>query len=193
MPSKAKFSIPKPSTKEVKKWLLLWKTNPNYNDQEKAVDKVFNDYKSNVVMEDILIKCCVLNKLYSTNILNIYAVANHIFKLKIDSRLAKYDPILVADIARIKIKGKVFNFYSFASKYCSHHNEKDYPIYDSKVHKVLMYFKRNDHFAAFKSDDLKNYNKFKTVIDEFMLHYHLTSFNYKEIDQYLWQLGKTYF
>lgn len=29
------------------------------------------------------------------------------------------------------------NFYSFASKYCSHHNPLDYPIYDIYVDEVL--------------------------------------------------------
>ncbi|UTW70364.1 hypothetical protein KHA80_07545 [Anaerobacillus sp. HL2] len=39
------------------------------------------------------------------------------------------------------------NFYSFATKYCSHHNPLDYPIYDSYVDEVLRHFRNRDGFS----------------------------------------------
>ena len=50
------------------------------------------------------------------------------------------------DIARVNINGKDRNLYSFATKYCSHHNFNDYPIYDEYVAKVLLHFQRKDKF-----------------------------------------------
>ena len=81
----------------------------------------------------------------------------------------------------------------FATKYCSHHNPLEYPIYDSYVDKVLRYFRDTDGFCDFESDDLKQYDKFKQIVLAFRTYYHLEQYTLKEIDQYLWQLGKDYF
>ena len=59
------------------------------------------------------------------------AVAKHLLSLGIDARLKAGDVTLVNDIKQININGTERNFYFFASKYCSHHNPLDYPIYDS--------------------------------------------------------------
>ena len=112
-------------------------------------------------MNEILIKCSCLNDFYSTNIFSIYPVAKRIFKLKIDKRLNEGDPILVNDIAHVIINDKEKFFYSFATKYCSHHNNNDFPIYDYFVDRMLMYFKKRDNFSPFKQTDLKDYAKFK--------------------------------
>jgi hypothetical protein len=42
------------------------------------------------------------------------------------------------------------NFYSFATKYCSHHKPEMYPIYDSYVDKMLGYFKKRTIFISLK-------------------------------------------
>ena len=74
----------------------------------------------------------------------LYPVAKHILSLGIDARLKAGDVTLVNDIKQITINGTQRNFYSFASKYCSHHNPLDYPIYDSYVDAVLQYFRNQD-------------------------------------------------
>ncbi len=56
--------------------------------------------------------------------------------------MARNDVSLVNEIAKVEISGKQFNFYSFATKYCSHHKPKDYPIYDNYVDRLLMAFKK---------------------------------------------------
>lgn len=98
------------------------------------------------------------------------------------------------DIALVKVNDhKNMNFYSFATKYCSHHFPNDYPIYDSFVEKMLMYFRDKDKFAKFKKNDLKNYEKYPDVLREFKKFYNLENFTLKEIDRYLWQVGKQHF
>lgn len=145
-------------------------------------------------MDNVLIKVCSLNDFYSTNIFSPFNVAKHIVELKIDDRLNNEDLKLVNEIARVKISGsKERYFYSFATKYCSHHKPTVYPIYDSYVEKLLMHLKRKDRFATFKKEELKNFPRYKEILLQFREYYNLTKFNLKEIDKYLWQAGKDYF
>ena len=187
-------SIPKPCQKEVEKYLNKWDSLENYVLQESSLDKLFfKTYPKNDDINDILIKCSSLNDFYSTNIFSIFSVAKHILKLNIDKRLKEGDATLVNDIAKVKINGKDKNFYSFATKYCSHHFPTIYPIYDYYVEKVLLYFRDKDHFLDFKKSDLKNYDLFKNILISFRNYYGLNEYNLKDIDRYLWQLGKDYF
>lgn len=183
-----------PSVKDAKWFLEYWKNLPSYSNQEKALDKLFMGIcKRNDNIEDILIKCSSLNDFYSTNIFDIHTVAQHILSLKIDERLEDGDLSLVDEISRVEVNGKVHTFYSFATKYCSHHNPKRYAIYDSYVEKVLISMNSRDHFMDFKQEELKNYHTYMSVIDAFQKRYGLMQYNIKRLDQYLWQLGKWYF
>ena len=152
-----------------------------------------NTYPLNNDINDILIKASSLNDFYSTNIFSIFPVAKHILELNIDARIKSGDVSLVNDIARVSISGVEKNFYSFATKYCSHHNSDDFPIYDSFVEKVLMYFNKIDKFDSFKLNDLKDYSKFKMALINFKKFYNIDEYGLKDIDRYLWQLGKDYF
>lgn len=187
-------NTPKPTVEQVKYWLGKWDELEDYVAQEKAIDKLFyGEFKSNDNLQNILIKCSVLNDFYSTNIFKIYPVAKHILSLNVDKRLEENDVYLVDDIAKVKIGDSEKNFYSFASKYCSHHKPLEYPIYDSYVEKVLLHFNKMYHFYSFHKNDLKNYSKFKTILIKFREFFKLEEFNLKELDKYLWQFGKYYF
>ena len=151
-------NVPTPYEEEVIKYLNKWDSLENYVLQERSLDKLFfKTYPKNEEIEDILIKASSLNDFYSTNIFSIFPVAKHIQQLNIDQRLSNFDESLVNDIAHVTINGKDKCFYSFATKYCSHHFPLEYPIYDSFVDKVLIYFKKKDKFAKFKKDDFPKY------------------------------------
>jgi len=188
-------TIPKPSSTEVHKYLALWDSLENYTAQERSLRKLFTvTYPTNDDLDNILIKVCSLNTFYSTNIYSPYKVANHIYNLEIDEYLEADDLEIVNRIAQVQMTDiKAINFYSFATKYCSHHKPTVYPIFDYYVEKVLRYFRRLDKFAVFKNDDLANYAKYKNILIKFCDYYGLSRFNLKEIDKYLWQLGKEYF
>ena len=190
-------NISRPSVEQVECYLKRWKESKELNDyreQEVAIDILFHgEFKSNNDLQNILIKCSVLNDFYSTNIFKIFPVAKHILELNIDERLNKADPSLVNDIALVHIDNKTLNFYSFASKYCSHHYKDEYPIYDSYICKILKHFRDVDHFDSFKESDLKIYSRFKEIIIRFRERYKLTKYTFKQLDMYLWQLGKEYF
>ena len=189
------IDIPSPNKKIIQEYIVKWDNlEEHYIWQESSLDKLFHDdYKYNKDLNEILIKCSCLNDFYSTNIFLIFPVAKNIYDLKIDKRLEDGDTSLVNDIANVEISGKQKYFYSFASKYCSHHNAIKFPIYDYFVEKMLMYFKKKDKFAKFKKDDLKDYTKFRNVLMEFKKFYDIDEYNLRDIDKYLWIAGKEYF
>ena len=187
-------NVPKPTPDQVEYYLQTWNTLENYHLQEEALNKLFYSLcPKNNDISDILLKVAALNDFYSTNIFSVYPVAKHILSLDIDERLKAGDVTLIGEIQKVMINSVERNFYSFATKYCSHHNPLDFPIYDSYVVKVLSFFRDRDGFAVFKAEDLKNYEKFKRVLIDFRGFYRLDKYNLKEIDKYLWQLGKEFF
>ncbi|MDA3056344.1 MULTISPECIES: hypothetical protein [unclassified Campylobacter] len=194
--TKQNLQISTPNLSEAQKYIKSWnndKENEHYRVQEKALNQLFQAYSENTDLIKILLKSAALNDFYSTNIFSIYEMAKHIKELKIDESLQKGDANLVNKIAKIKIKEKERNFYSFASKYCSFHNPDEFPIYDSYVAKILLYFDKKDKFSKFSQNDLKNYPTYKNAIFEFRKFYDLEEFSIKKLDQYLWLLGKEKF
>ena len=193
--SNANLNIPTPNQSEMQKWVDEWhkgQAMENYRNQESALYKLFHHtYPRNNDLDEVLVKVATLNDFYSTNIYNIFAAAKHILGVAdIDRRLANGDESLVNEIANVAELGK--NFYSFATKFCSHHNEIDFAIYDSYVEKMLLYFQKRDKFGEFKKDDLKNYATFKKALNDFKAFYGLDC-NLKQLDMYLWQAGKKHF
>lgn len=189
------IDLPTPSKQQVELYLSNWDKLDNYVLQESSLKKLFTKtYPNNAELDDILIKVCSLNDFYSTNIFSPFTIAKHIQSLGIDKYLASNELSVVNKISRVKMNGgKHRNFYSFASKYCSHHKPDTYPIYDSYVDKVLVYFRKRDKFYDFRYGDLRNYRKFTSIILAFRSFYVLEAFSVKDIDKYLWQLGKEYF
>lgn len=191
---KMDIDVPGPSINQVEFYLEKWDSLENYHLQEDALNKLFFELcPKNTSVIDILLKASTHNDFYSTNIFSIYPVAKHIYALDIDARLKAGDVTLVGDIQYVTIGDTEKNFYSFASKYCSHHNPLDYPIYDSYVDEVFRYFRNRDGFSDFQDGDLKDYVRFKDILIDFRAFYGLDKYNLKQIDQYVWQLGKEYF
>lgn len=188
------LNIPYPSSDEVNKYLKESKNSKNNTQNDSALEKVFiNLLPNNTDINDVLIKVSLLNDFYSTNIFNTNAVSNHILSLNIDDRLKRHDLSLIKDIGNIKIGEKTIYFYSFATKYCSHHQRDTYPIYDSYLRKALTYFNKEYKFSEFKSNDLKDYVFFCKVLNDFTSFFKLDKCSKREIDTYLWLLGKEYF
>jgi len=186
--------VPTPCCEEVDKYLAKWKTLRKYTIQESALNKLFlKTYPQNTDLDDVLIKATALNAFYSTNIYNITPVAELIVGLNIDKRLGSGDITLVDEIAFTKLESGMPNRYSFATKYCSHHQPIYYPIYDGYVDKMLCYFGRVHGFLSISRESLYNYTTFKDALCVFQKYYGLDKYNLKQIDQYLWQLGKEKF
>ena len=186
--------LPVPKPENIKYYLERWKNFENYRLQERSLNKLFIDLcPENKNIEDILLKVSALNDFYSTNIYNTYEVANNILLHKIDDDLECGNTDLVDKIKPVTIDGKTRKFYSFSSKYCSHHKPETFPIYDSYVEKTLWNYKKKDNFACFKRNELKNYHTFVDAIMQFKQFYDLNDYSLREIDTYLWFTGKDYF
>lgn len=199
--SKIREDIISPNPDEVNKYLDKWNNLGSYVIQEEALDDLFlKTYPRNNDIKQVIIKVSALNDFYSTNIFKVYPVAKNIIDLNIDERLEKNDITLVNDIANVKVleqtensDEKYINFYSFATKYCSRHKPTEYPIFDSYVEKLLQYFRNAEQTISFRNEELKDYKRYKEILLDFRKVYGLEAFNLKQIDKYLWQLGKEKF
>lgn len=192
---RTRLEIPLPSDSEVDRYLCAWNNLSGYRQQESALNKLFFDLAPmNNTIEDILVKAATLNDFYSTNIFSIFPVAQHILSLNIDSRLHTNDLSLVSDISHVRFpNGKEKTFYSFATKYCSHHKPEVFPIYDDYINKILRYYRDTDGFSTFTNDQLLDYTAFAAILRDFQNYYGLGNYSLKQIDRYLWQLGKEKF
>ena len=186
--------VPVPSKKSIRKHLARWEAEEKYTLPVGALSLLFADLcPQNTDMESVLLKVCALNDLFSTSIYDTYTVSKHILDLDIDARLQKPDLRLVNDIAEVNLNGKMWRFYSFASKYCSHHQPDSYPIYDSFVDKMLKHYRKTDNFEKFANKELKDYPRFIEIIESLRKHYEVAEFSLRELDIFLWLAGKDNF
>lgn len=196
-PRKKQLRPEKPTSELITEYLRRWENwekLENYRLQEESLRLLFKELcPENQTIEHILLKVSVLNDFYSTNIFDTYTVAKHILSHDIDIHLHNRNYEIVNIIAATTINGKAKNFYSFASKYCSHHNPETFPIYDSFVDKMLQHYRRSDQFCSFEQGDLKNYSKFIEIIWKFKGFYELEEFSLRQIDIFLWLAGKEFF
>lgn len=58
---------------------------------------------------------------------------------------------------------------------------------------MLRHFRNVDAFFDFDNNDLKNYKNFKNILLKFREFYKLEKFSLKDLDRYLWQVGKEYY
>ena len=186
--------LERPNPAMILEYLHRWDKLENYTLQEASLGLLFNELcPKNQRIEHVLLKVSALNDFYSTHIFDTFTVAKHILNSCIDKYLENDDYEIVNKIATITIKGKTKNFYSFASKYCSHHKPEIFTIYDSFVEKVLLHYMRHDNFYGFAQDDLKKYSQFIQIIKKFQQHYGLEEFSLRQIDIFLWLAGKEFF
>ncbi len=189
-----KKQLSKPSKEIVAKYVEKWNNNEMYVNLDKILFDMCEKNQSNTDVYSVYIKCCVINATESTQVPNkdLYDIAKNITAVKdIDNRIKSGDLSVVIDIAECGI-GK--NLYSFAAKYCCAHNKNAFPKKDELVVNMLQElneYKFTKKVNKTALNNYKNYEQFVNVINDFRNHFGLNEFSYKEIDQYLWQVGKT--
>jgi hypothetical protein len=160
---------------------------------ENAIRILFEKFPDNKSYEGVLLKSIVINALYYTQIRAIVPVAEHILALDVDDDIRHGRPEVVDRIARVTISGKERNNYSFATKYCSFHRPDAYPIYDKYVDRLLTEYQKQDDFAQYYRAELKNYGRFKQILDAYRHFYGLNDVSLKHLDNFLWGYGKKLF
>lgn len=153
---------------------------------EDAVESVFLQFPRNNCTKEILIKVCILNRLYSTSIYDVNGVANRIKNLDISGLIAKGDESVVGKIACCGPNGMYI--YSFATKYCSFSSPQKYSMFDSRVYAMLMYYKKKCNFSEFCATDLYNYIKYKDVLGDFQKVFGL-NLPLRDLDKFMWKHG----
>jgi hypothetical protein len=164
---------------------------------EGALQELFRQYPRNIDPAQVLLKVTTLNALYSTQIRRynplyptLLEVTRHIVDSNIDSDLERGDAEVVNRISKMEFPPKkIRNNFSFATKYCSWHNQNAYPIYDNRVYLYLCHLMKHKCLDRFPQKDWYDYSKFKGMIEGFQKRYGLGSFTFKDIDKFLYQQG----
>jgi len=190
-PKQVELKDPTPAL--VREYIRQFEDSERYYLADQAIIKLFRLIPYNRDLEDILLKLSVINDLYSTGILATFEMAKHIQKLSIDPELAKHSTEVVNRIADFSVPAKSIYFFSFATKYCSWHDQDHYPILDSFVEKLIIAYRNRDQFATFEKDEIRDYTRFKEILESFRKHYGLTDFGFKKLDKFLWLYGKETF
>lgn len=177
-----------------KYWTKRHETYGHYIDEVEIFNGILKDKKDNIDRGNILIKVCLLNSLYSTNIRSPKAlrdISGEILQKKIDDRLEKGDLTLVGDLVDSIAKVTQKRYYSFVTKYCSLHKPEVYPIYDSIVKDRLNFWNNETHFMNNQKElDLKKYENHVATVNSFRKCFGLQDFEYREVDWYLWITGR---
>jgi len=179
------FSIPKPTTELINDAIAKFKVD----EIENALIELLAKFPENAKLSHILLKVVAINSLYHTNILAVELVANHLHELggksgELDLLLKSGDLEIVEKISHMEIKGKRYNFFSFASKYCSWHNPTAYPVYDSRVEKYLRTLHNQGDLQFWSTPEKWTYLDFQQVILRLRKQYSLESFSFKDIDKF---------
>lgn len=182
-------------TQKIDDWIDSYNKHERYIGDDNAITKLFGEYKKNISFETVLAKVCTLNCLYSAGVRNehIRLLSEYISGIKeLDSHLESGS--LEAFYAIADPKVDINKVPVFASKYCHFHNPSKYPIFDSYSRIALIEINKDTPFTdAFGYKDLLEYRRFKEILDLFLdtLLQQSKTYNYKDIDKYLWLYGKS--
>src|SRR5271170_4505317 len=141
--------FPKPTKKDVEKKIEAFDKENGIG--EWLLGNLFSRYRNNNVKSEVLEKVNILNRLYSTRLYSVEEMSAQILRIKsFDSLLDAGSSEAADSILSCDVNGKTRSTFSFASKYCSWHNQDAYPLYDRFVDECLWYYESRDHFARYK-------------------------------------------
>lgn len=155
---------------------------------------LFELYRQNTKIEEVLLKVIAINSLYSTRIKNndLIPLSLHICSIKnLDLLLDE------GDINAVNLIGKttegINSAYVFASKYCHFHNSSSFAIFDSNSWLTLSEISNKHSFSEVLSKtstmDFISYKRFINCLNEFIGCFKINK-SYKDVDKYLWLYGK---
>ena len=175
--------MPRATRRMVQQYLHIFEHDERYFEADRAITNLIEVFPKNDELSSVLLKVVTINQLYSTKILATFAVAKHILGCAVDGELNNGELSAIEHIRFVTIGDRQRDFYVFATKYCSWHNLKRYPIYDSFVEKSLRHF-------GVANGSLRQYQNLKNSIDALIQRDGLNTFGYKQIDKFLWLYGK---
>ena len=157
---------------------------------EEALAQLLMQFPRNEKASHVLLKVIALDRLYSTRIqyVDLVPFAHHIANCSIDEAISQGSPNavdLIWDCAETR------KYYSFATKFCSWHNPKAYPMHDHYVDECLWAYNKQNSFYVFHREDMYDYEKFLVIVSAFRDRYNLTTttFSFRDLDKFLWRTG----
>jgi hypothetical protein len=160
---------------------------------EWVLTQLFQKFPENTDFDEVAVKTKVLNILYSTQIRAVNIVARHICSLAIDPDLRAGKPGIVDRIAVVTMgpTGQKRRNYSFASKYCSWHNQRSYPIWDSRVKAYLTWLRQRPEgrFLVKSPDSWTEYAEFVDMMSNLRKLDTLGECSFKQIDKFVYTEG----
>jgi hypothetical protein len=157
---------------------------------ESTIQELVSTYPNNQAVEHILLKVLAINALYHTRVLDIdlQPLANHIKTIsELDLRLKAGTPDVVDAIWKSTRTRR--HYFSFATKFCSWHNQEAYAIYDLNVWEALAAYRRKDERFTFRDAECETYSGFIAVVRRFQKAYDLDRYTLKSVDKFLWGVG----
>lgn len=157
---------------------------------ESTIRELINAYRGNQDCRQILVKVLTISTLYHARVLDIdlLPLSHHIESIDdLDSRMLHGDPAAVDAIWRSK--GTKRHYPSFASKYCSWHNQEAYAIYDRNAWSALKAYATFGDRFAFPEREFTEYATFLNIVRRFQSSFGLQHYSLKDIDKFLWRVG----
>jgi hypothetical protein len=147
-------------------------------------------YRENKRIEHVLTKVVTINALYHARVLDVdlHPLAVHIWKIEdLDAKLKQGNADAVDAIW--KSQGTRKHYFSFATKYCSWHNQGAYAIYDLNMWEALRAYKSKELGFQFRDSECKDYASFHAIVRRFQAVYGLEGYSLKDVDKLLWLIG----
>ena len=174
----------------------IYERMKDWQKADEVIREYFREHPNNDNFNMVAIKVVLAHTLYNARIKSVLAVADAILEIEsLDDRITEGDRTLVDSIIENAQRKGEDKIISFASKYCSFHND-NYPIYDGYVVLALKEInggKRCTGILGVKNTILenKNYEDYCNVIDTLKNEkFNLQEFSYRDIDKYLWLYGQ---
>jgi hypothetical protein len=182
--------LPHPTLELARNAISQYDSSPGTALPDGALRRLFSQHPTNTEYEQVLPKVATLNAVYSTNIYGVSEVAQHICRSTLDELLSMESLDAVGAIDRITFGRKTRSTYSFATKYCSFHNPRTFPIFDSYVAESLIEYNRQSRFMKFTRRNLRIYREFVAILIRFRETYKLEALSLRDLDKFLWWQGR---
>jgi hypothetical protein len=158
---------------------------------ESTLRELIAIYRENTKIEHVLTKVITINALYHARVLDVdlHPLAVHISKIQdLDAKLKQGNSDAVDAIWQSQ--GTKKHYFSFATKFCSWHNQEAYAIYDLNMWEALRAYKSKELRFQFKDSECKDYASFHAIVKRFEAAYDLEGYSLKDVDKFLWLVGE---
>lgn len=196
---------------DVEKNLKKFVEDDKYGRDAETISNIIHKNPENKDVDIVITKMCLIDYANGTNLIKflgkdgyIHELAERIISKEVnfDERVQNGDIKLVSELSKWCKEHLKCNLFSFMSKYCFYHNQKDFVIYDTILSEDLYEFISDEEFKEIRGEKLGktsfkkmkqnfDYEYYKETIDKIIEKRGLKGkINYQKFDKYIWWRGK---